>query len=266
MGRESQLGRVIASKWGSDTEITTISLRELSRLSLREFDFRMIQVARDSDAILWLGAILNFHAPEEEIRHINFSLPQRAATLLEKEAYLGVFLTFGSALENLKSSNQYLRWKAALQAESGSFYYEMLNWTHLRAHTLVGTDKPRPESFLGQLLSALKTSTNFQVHGSSQVRRFQDIYEFVDGVLPFVRGGQARLYAPILGPNSVVNLHHLATSSARLASPEIDITIDPSGAWSNDQTLLSMVKNDIVLAGGLDIPALVSKIDWWLKV
>jgi hypothetical protein len=265
VGRNSALSRSIVKLQSKSVSYEFVSLSELSKLGKHEFSRTISNLAQTSDAILWLGAILDTSHPEPEVKRINFSLPLFAATCLKRDKYRGQFMTVGSALEQLEIQAPYFQWKTRLAYEAKNTQRQELWWTHVRAHTLVGLDKPRIESFLGQLVIALRFRSPFVMHGTSQVRRFHDLDGFAEAIL-----GQVLLKSEIpsittLGPPQSLNLFELATEAATLVSPNLPVLLDTSSSWGQDQTRHSLVENDLTVTGGLDLKALLGRIKSWIE-
>lgn len=263
VGRESKVAKAVLRWWPVDFEYCIVSLRELSSLPKGQAEALVRERSVGTDAVLWLGAILDPSAPSVEIEKVNFTLPLNAAATLARASYSGLFMTLGSALEGLSPNNPYLFWKSQLSREACSDSFKTLDWIHARTHTLVGETTPRPESFLGQLVDALRHSTEFRPHGKTQVRRFQDEEAFTMSLLNSVLLRRPKVRSPIFGPNESVNLFELASEAASVLSPKMKVIVDPSEAWNNDQTEENLVKNDVQILGGLEIEDLISRMRIW---
>ena len=266
VGSGSRLAKAIVGSWGPELSIDLISSTELANMSSPDATKLMLDRSIKSRAIIWLGAILDSTKPPSEIERINFSLPVSSAKALAESGYAGRFLTIGSALEDLILDNPYFFWKRRLAVEAENEGLRALDWTHVRVHTIVGRQKPREASFLGQLVSALGHSAVFAMHGTKQVRRFQDETELAKNLISEVALRSVETRVVTLGPRESVNLYELASAAAELSDPPLKIQVDSSGAWEDDQTAWRLVNNDREIAGGLDIQAMLKRIREWAEL
>lgn len=266
VGRGSNLGKSIQRCWGSLIDFDALSLTEIAGMSFAESRNLVLERSYGASAVIWLGAILDFTKSPAEIERVNFSLPMGAAGALYDAGYSGRFLTIGSALEELIPDNPYFYWKRRLAFEAEDESFRGLDWMHVRVHTIVGKQKPREESFLGQLVHALGHSAVFSMHGKSQVRRFQDETELAMALVSEIALGDFETRVLTLGPRESVNLYELASEASALSDPPLQIQVDSSGAWEDDQTAGRLVNNDREIAGGLDIQAMLKRIREWAEL
>lgn len=266
VGRDSNLGKSIQRCWGSLIDFDALSLTEIAGMSFAESRNLVLERSYGASAVIWLGAILDFTKSPTEIERVNFSLPMGAAEALNDAGYSGRFLTIGSALEELIPDNPYFYWKRRLAFEAEDESFRGLDWMHVRVHTIVGKQKPREESFLGQLVQALGHSPVFSMHGKSQVRRFQDETELAMALVSEIALGDFETRVLTLGPRESVNLYELALEASALTDPPLRIQVDSPGAWEDDQTAGSLVNNDLEIAGGLDVKSMLKRIREWTEL
>jgi hypothetical protein len=107
--------------------------------------------------------------------------------LIAKQALIRNFrlITYGSALESFGIRNNYFDSKRALAVELAGLETKNL-WTNVNLHTLYSDFRPHEHMFLGQIYSAIKNRTHFNMTSGKQFREFHhvdDDIQIVDNVL-----------------------------------------------------------------------------------
>ncbi|WP_282079807.1 NAD-dependent epimerase/dehydratase family protein [Aquimarina algiphila] len=117
------------------------------------------------------AAILNPNIPNEQILKINYDLPLNIIEALKK--YNARIVTFGTIFEKMGSSNNnYVNSKIKLSSRIEELVQDKHRITHFRLHTLYGKDYPNEFMFLGQIFSAIKNKTEFQMTSGEQIREY----------------------------------------------------------------------------------------------
>jgi len=100
------------------------------------------------------------------------------------------YVTFGTMSEvflDQNTPNNYLSSKKSLTEHISILKSE--KWTHFRLHTLYGVGVPLPHSFLGQLLIALKTNSNFRMSNGNQIREYHHYEDEVNAIVLLLNQG-----------------------------------------------------------------------------
>lgn len=94
-------------------------------------------------------------------------------------------ITYGSALEIFGIHNNYFDSKRALAVELAGLETRNL-WTNVNLHTLYSESRPHEHMFLGQIYSAIKDRTHFNMTSGKQLREFHhvdDDIQIIDNAL-----------------------------------------------------------------------------------
>ena len=83
-------------------------------------------------------------------------------------------ITYGSALEIFGIRNNYFDSKRALAVEFTGLETRNL-WTNVNLHTLYSESRPHEHMFLGQIYSAIKDGTHFNMTSGKQLREFHHV-------------------------------------------------------------------------------------------
>lgn len=112
-------------------------------------------------------------APAEH-QQVNVDLPRN---VIAGAASLGLkVVTFGTVMESLLAQqNPYIQSKAALGRHVAELAAAGQPVTHVRVHTLFGGGAPSPFMFLGQILTALRERTPFDMTLGKQLREYHHI-------------------------------------------------------------------------------------------
>lgn len=107
--------------------------------------------------------------------------------LIARQALIRNFrvVTYGSALETFGIRNNYFDSKRAFAIGLARLEAKNL-WTNVSLHTLYSDSRPHPHMFLGQMYSAIKDRTPFNMTSGKQLREFHhvdDDIQIIDNAL-----------------------------------------------------------------------------------
>ena len=107
--------------------------------------------------------------------------------LIAKQALFRNFqvVTYGSALEDFGILNNYFSSKRTFKIAMAGLEEKKL-WTNISLHTLYSDSRPHPHMFLGQIYSAIKDRTQFEMTSGKQLREFHyvdDDIRIIDNAL-----------------------------------------------------------------------------------
>lgn len=111
---------------------------------------------------------------------VNFVLPRN---LFMVAADMGVrMLTFGTVLESLPPTNNYLASKKNFYEflKNQSFYE---NFDHLQINTLYGSYRPKPYMFLGRILHAITHNSKFRMSEGKQLREYWHVNDVASAIM-----------------------------------------------------------------------------------
>ena len=140
---------------------------------------------------------------------VNLDLPRN---VIAGAASLGLkVVTFGTVMESLLAQhNPYIQSKAALGCHVAELAAAGQPVTHVRVHTLFGGGAPSPFMFLGQILTALRQRTRFNMTLGNQLRE----YHHVDDEARAIRALDAAGVSGVLdlSHGEPISLRELATT------------------------------------------------------
>jgi nucleoside-diphosphate-sugar epimerase len=144
------------------------------------------------DFIFSVG-IANPHRNEAELDRINVEVPLRLLEHLCGASYRDRLrlITFGTVLAvhpQLAELNPYYRSKSRLlQAWKERSRSCPIGWVHVHLHTLYGGPKPpHPFMFTGQMLSALRSGSVFEMSSGMQLREYHHVDDIAKSLLSFL--------------------------------------------------------------------------------
>ncbi len=127
-----------------------------------------------TDSIVYVcSGLLDPRLPAEQLHDVNFNLPQNIIRTLAPLGFKTV--TFGTAMEETLTANPYVQSKRLLSELVQQMQGEAFQPTHVRIHTLYGSDEPSPFMFLGQILNAIRTNTPFEMTLGRQLREYHHV-------------------------------------------------------------------------------------------
>lgn len=134
--------------------------------------------------ILITTGILDPARSVSEHECINYLLPKH---IIEEVGNLGFrIITFGTVMENLigdKTHNSYIISKLKLSNYVEHCSASKVSALHIRLHTLYGgAERPHEFMFLGQLLRAINTKTDFKMTNGEQIREYHHIEDAVRAI------------------------------------------------------------------------------------
>ena len=143
------------------------------------------------------SGILNPKAPSEDLLKINFLLPRNIIKALAGSQIK--IVTFGTIMEVLvETDNPYVQSKISLCNFITQYVPAIHNCLHVRLHTLYGGGQPNSFMFLGQILSALQTNSEFHMSKGHQFREYHHIEDDVAAIHKYINMAQ----------KGVINLNH----------------------------------------------------------
>lgn len=130
--------------------------------------------AKPGSTIFVASGLLDPKLPDTDLQGVNYHLPKN---VIDGVAGLGIrVLTFGTVMERLlRAQNPYIQSKAALGAHASAAAAGGGSVAHLQIHTLFGVGQPSPFMFLGQMLAALRDSTEFRMTSGRQLREYHHL-------------------------------------------------------------------------------------------
>ncbi|WKJ92017.1 NAD-dependent epimerase/dehydratase family protein [Methylomonas montana] len=213
LGSHGRLGRAIA---GSALSNQTNNLHrsiyaEWWRDGSADAIARFFEKSANTKSIIYNAAgIIDPKLNYEDHELINFKL---AKNIVVGATKLGLkVVTFGTVMEKVvgdKTTNPYYLSKTKL----GHFVEEFCSNSnlalHIRIHTLFGGDRPSSFMFLGQILHAIESQTEFKMTPGMQLREYHHIDDEVAAIYRLVDSGLSG--AIELSHGQPVTLRELAT-------------------------------------------------------
>lgn len=153
--------------------------------------------AGSASTVFIAAGLLDPQLAPAEHQSVNLDLPRN---VIAGVASLGLkVVTFGTVMESLLAQqNPYIQSKAALGRHVAALAAAGRPVTHIRVHTLFGGGAPSPFMFLGQILTALREHTPFDMTLGKQLRE----YHHVDDEACAIRALEAA------GVSGVLDLSH----------------------------------------------------------
>ena len=107
----------------------------------------------------------------ESLSKVNLKLPELIYRVANESGSLVV--TYGTVMEIRKGmGNPYIESKRLLRSAQAEYLNRGLLIKHLRLHTVYGIDRPQSHMFLGQILEALETNSEFRMTSGRQFREY----------------------------------------------------------------------------------------------
>lgn len=146
---------------------------------------RFFEKSALGDAIVFVAAgILDPGLPTDEHQAINFLL---AKHVVEGAGALGLrVVTFGTVTEKLldgNTSNPYISSKIRLANFVEAYSANQPLPLHIRIHTLYGGGLPPSFMFLGQILQAMGSRSEFRMSPGSQLREYHHIDDEISAIV-----------------------------------------------------------------------------------
>lgn len=141
------------------------------------------QGADDTSVVYVATGIIDPGRPQEEHERVNFAL---AKHVVEGAGKTGArVITFGTVMEKVVDDNglnPYFSSKTKLGRFVEDFCAGNRPGLHIRLHTLFGGRAPDPFMFLGQILRAINTGTEFKMTPGLQLREYHHIDDEVAAI------------------------------------------------------------------------------------
>jgi len=166
------LDRSIYEGWPNSSSTTRIS---------KYFE----SVKETNPTILVASGLLDPNACSEDLTSVNYTLPKN---IIDGSTKLGFrVITFGTVMEGLvTSNNNYVQSKMRLNEYIQSLTYKNNSVVHIQLHTLYGLGEPSPFMFLGQILSALKNNSSFEMTSGRQLREYHHFLDEAEAIRQIV--------------------------------------------------------------------------------
>jgi nucleoside-diphosphate-sugar epimerase len=147
-------------------------------------------------------------APAEHLK-VNYDLPRN---IIAGAAALDLkVVTFGTVMESLLAQhNPYVQSKAALGRHVAELAMAGRPVAHVRVHTLFGGGPPSPFMFLGQILTALRQRTPFNMTLGKQLREYHHVDDEARAIRALDAAGVRGVFD--LSHGDPVSLRELATT------------------------------------------------------
>lgn len=208
LGARGRLGRAIASSFENgqvqtpDRSVYADWWRDGSEDTIS----RYLEKDAETQGVVYLAAgIIDPKRPADEHQQVNFAL---ARNLIVGATRLGLkVVTFGTVMEKVvgdTSDNPYFSSKTRLSRFVDEFCADSALALHVRIHTLYGGGPPEKFMFLGQILDAIRNSTDFRMTLGTQLREYHHLDDEVtaltalmaartSGVIELSHGNPVRL-------------------------------------------------------------------------
>ena len=150
---------------------------------------RYFEPWKKTGSIIFVASgILDPHLPGEVHEQVNYQLPRN---IIEAVASIGFqVVTFGTVMEQLLTTqNPYIHSKALLGNYVMGLPAKESRVLHLRIHTLYGAGSPSPFMFLGQVLAALATRSDFAMTRGNQLREYHHVDDDVRAARLLLQSG-----------------------------------------------------------------------------
>ncbi len=219
IGGRGRLGQAISSRHGANNRIL------LARSVYENWwqDSSQAEISRffepwkaSNSSIIVAAGILDPKISSDLHLNVNYLLPK---SIIEGVAELGLkVVTFGTVMEQLlNTQNSYIQSKARLGTYIAGLSGDH-QVAHFRLHTLYGGGWPSPFMFLGQILSCLRTATEFKMTLGRQLREYHHVEDEALAVQLFLDSGFTGVTD--LSHGHPVNLGALATHIFRAFNAE----------------------------------------------
>jgi hypothetical protein len=181
IGENSKLAQALKKIYVNE-EISFVGRKTTSPLiespSSENLDQFILSLGTSPVEIFNAIGILDPEASKEDSFRINFQFPKALIEAVEKSDHR--LVTFGTIMENYPDyslTNPYLESKLELFNYIKSQGTHLQRTYHMQIHTWYGTGKPHEFMFLGQILHALRTNTEFRMSSGNQLREYHHIYD-----------------------------------------------------------------------------------------
>ena len=186
LGGSGVLGRALQEKFNSG-EITLVS-RENATKWMGKNGSSHIETFLDRllikpSLIINAVGLTNPLTSESELMAANYQLPVNLVTA--GKSFTSKIVTFGSIMEEIPHSsnnNTYLKSKQLFRDFLDSGDLIGANFLHLQIHTWYGGIKLHEHMFLGQLLTAIRETSRFEMSEGSQLREYHHILDDMEAV------------------------------------------------------------------------------------
>ena len=184
IGSKGRLGQAIFKTFPDD-EVVCLDRSVYRDWSCSGAADRILQyfesVNGTNSTVLVASGLLDANVSSEDLISVNYRLPKN---IIDGATKLGLrVVTFGTVMEGLLASkNNYVQSKTLLNEYVQSLTAANNRAVHIQLHTLYGLGEPSPFMFLGQILSALKNNTAFEMTSGCQLREYHHCLDDAEAI------------------------------------------------------------------------------------
>lgn len=176
VGGRGRLGQALREQYRSD-EVVCVDRAVYQQWgasdSLSEVTAYFQHYARPGAVVYICSGLLDPALDSETLHNVNFRLPRN---IIQAVSPMGIrAVTFGTAMEEMLTTNPYVQSKLALSRFVAEMSDELTPALHIRIHTLYGLGEPSPFMFLGQVMEALRNDKPFAMTMGRQLREYHHV-------------------------------------------------------------------------------------------
>lgn len=177
LGSRGRLGQAICARYAEE-DIVRVDRSVYQSWSDSDANTSAIekyfsQSVSEQSVVYICSGLLDPQLTENQLQAVNYHLPRNVITAVGARGVRVV--TFGTAMERTLSSNSYVQSKQLLSQFVEAANAAGASATHVRIHTLYGNGEPAAFMFLGQILNALRTNSNFAMTMGRQLREYHHV-------------------------------------------------------------------------------------------
>lgn len=176
VGGRGRLGQALREQYRSD-EVVCIDRAVYQQWgtsdSLSDITAYFQRYGRSGAVVYICSGLLDPALPGETLDNVNFRLPRN---IIQAVSPMGIrAVTFGTAMEEMLTTNPYVQSKLALSRFVARMSEELTPALHIRIHTLYGGGEPSPFMFLGLIAEALRNDKSFAMTMGRQLREYHHV-------------------------------------------------------------------------------------------
>ncbi len=176
VGGRGRLGQALREQYRSD-EVVCVDRAVYQQWgesdSLSDITAYFQQYARPGAVVYICSGLLDPTLASETLHNVNFRLPRN---IIQAVSPMGIrAVTFGTAMEEMLTTNPYVQSKLALSRFVAEMSEELTPALHIRIHTLYGFGEPSPFMFLGLVTEALRNDKPFAMTMGRQLREYHHV-------------------------------------------------------------------------------------------
>ena len=176
IGGRGRLGQALREQYRSD-EVVCVDRAVYQQWggsdSLSDISAYFQHNARSGAVVFICSGLLDPTLANETLHDVNFRLPRN---IIQAVSPMGIrAVTFGTAMEEMLTTNPYVQSKLALSRFVAEMSGELTPALHIRIHTLYGAGEPSPFMFLGLVMEALRNDKPFAMTMGRQLREYHHV-------------------------------------------------------------------------------------------